>query len=386
MNLDTELRARLRRLADAEQATLDEGASERVLQAVRVSRRSQRVASNLVEPARGKDRGEKRRAHVSLRTVGLLAAAAGITLALSWWVDVFEGSPSGGDAPDGVTARLGGAVSTVIERDAAETRAAAALSTGAASSTNSALRDVRSTAAEGDRGRCAGLAIPEPIEGRVAGADGRLRAVELGRRARWVLSAQSEATIVSLTPCDLIVRLERGRIVMHARELQGGRLQVISDAGSIAVRGTIFELEVSADGLALHVAVAEGAVDVERGGHKATLQRGEQARVNPPVDPGVVSREAANAHTIQRRVLSDEAIAALLEEVARPPLAAQSPLSRDRRQPSQSIENTARPADGAANEGAERRRRVEIGEGAVEVIHSPVDLGSERQRAKTSER
>src|SRR5688572_9230892 len=103
--------------------------------------------------------------------------------------------------------------------------------------------------------------------------DGSVR-LEIGRRALAVASTGSDVTVQTLLPCSTVLSLERGRVVVHARDLGGGELRVESGAGQVVVHGTVFAVERAGD--RLEVEVAEGRVELIAG-ERIAIAAGKRA-------------------------------------------------------------------------------------------------------------
>jgi hypothetical protein len=93
------------------------------------------------------------------------------------------------------------------------------------------------------------------------GAAGQQR-LDLGERA-LVVAAQGTRVHAALSAeQDLRVVLEEGYVAVHARQLRGRSLVVVTPLGEVTVRGTIFQVSFRADLAELHVGVDEGRVEV----------------------------------------------------------------------------------------------------------------------------
>ena len=96
-------------------------------------------------------------------------------------------------------------------------------------------------------------------------------------------------------PPDEIVRLDDGRIELDVNPLAAGeRFRVVTDAGEVEVRGTIFEV------LAAHrslrsVSVSRGRVEVRSGGGLAVLDPGDRWEQAAAVDPAPAAPPAPPA-------------------------------------------------------------------------------------------
>jgi hypothetical protein len=110
----------------------------------------------------------------------------------------------------------------------------------------------------------------EPIRSK-----GMLR-FELGQRALAIATRGSNARVESLGPCATVIALERGRLIVHARELGGGELRVRTGTEEVVVRGTVFAVERKPGSVA--VEVAEGRVDLMRR-EPISISAGERIRV-----------------------------------------------------------------------------------------------------------
>jgi hypothetical protein len=89
--------------------------------------------------------------------------------------------------------------------------------------------------------------------------------------------------------CRLRVHLLDGQVSVHAADLGGGELRVLTPSGDVIVQGTVFSVTHGAD--ALRVDVDEGRVGVQRAGQSLTTmlvggQRLSMSATEPPrIDP-----------------------------------------------------------------------------------------------------
>ena len=79
-----------------------------------------------------------------------------------------------------------------------------------------------------------------------------------------LLVKEGEARVLELAPCITDLALSRGTLYVHARNLQGGSLQVRTLLADVRVLGTAFAVHF--DGQGLGVAVVEGSVELVRSG------------------------------------------------------------------------------------------------------------------------
>lgn len=106
----------------------------------------------------------------------------------------------------------------------------------------------------------------------------RTSVLELRGRAAFS-AAEASAVSVSLSAqCDLTAELHAGHVFVHAQNLAGRSLRVLTPHGEVEVRGTVFAVHAEADSFA--VEVDEGRVQVRaRDGRSVSLTAGETVRV-----------------------------------------------------------------------------------------------------------
>lgn len=85
---------------------------------------------------------------------------------------------------------------------------------------------------------------------------------EFGTTAIAQATAGSVVDVVTATPCTITLNLARGDLSVHARDLGGGELNILTPHGTVQVRGTVFS--VHADERDFQVDVVEGKVFVQR--------------------------------------------------------------------------------------------------------------------------
>ena len=230
MQLDDETGARLRALAAAGRSQLEPAAQDRI---------AQRVASEGPRVLR-----RARRTRVAVRAGGALCAVA---VALLWWNARPAAEPKPAIASQQRRAR--GAEQTNEE-----------LRAGAATLRMGAVVDPRA---------CASRGVPELVPSAVpAVPEGTARAsaqrFELGALGVVVSDARSAFWLDARDPCQLKLRLQEGRVSVHAADLGGGELRVVTPSGDVVVHGTQFAVEHTRR--ALTVEVAEGRVALQRAG------------------------------------------------------------------------------------------------------------------------
>jgi hypothetical protein len=143
--------------------------------------------------------------------------------------------------------------------------------------------------------RAALAALPSALEGGGARYDlGELGAV-----------ATAPGSVVSLDagdPCRVRVRLQRGAVAVHAAELGGGALQVVTASAEVSVHGTVFS--VSEQEGALTVDVDEGRVSVRRRGRATpwALDAGQRLRIARTGEASTEPLAATERLTLRRSV------------------------------------------------------------------------------------
>lgn len=196
--------------------------------------------------------------------------------------------------------------------------------------------------------RCASLPVPSARER--AGRRGAI--VDLGERARFVLSRGARGEIVRAEPCSTIFALSSGSVAVHAKDLADGELIVRTATGDVVVHGTIFSVALGGHlaapgGPVLEVRVAEGEVGVVARAAAPSGDDVELARLHPGdgtrVEPlrGADGGRSLRASSVSVDV---DALTALVSEVPRP------------------RERAVEPEDPVAS-----TRRGEVLEGAVEI-------------------
>jgi hypothetical protein len=269
MQLDDETGARLRALAAAGRSELEPAAQDRI---------AQRVASEGPRVLR-----RARRTRAAIRAGGALCAVA---VALLWW-----------------NARPAAEPKLVIEsqqRRAASERAVTAPAPIAS----------RDGASASSARACASREVPELVPAAVpAGADATARAsgqrFELGALGVVVSDARSAFWLDARDPCQLKLRLRDGRVSVHAADLGGGELRVVTPSGDVVVHGTQFAVEHTSG--TLTVEVAEGRVALQRAGRD----------VVPAIAAGQRMRAVAETAPVLEPLLDAER-AALLALLAAP--------------------------------------------------------------------
>ena len=241
MELDEHARARLRALADDGGQELDDAARSRI---------AQRVAAHGPRVLR---RARRTRTALSLGGVALVVGLAAV--AAPWLGARAPGesarAPARGEAqrvlPDG-TARPG----------------------SSASGTQGAAAQVAAgPAARACEQREAPTADALVVEGARRYALGALGSVVAAQGSALVLDGSD--------PCRVIVRLDEGRVAVHAADLGGGELRVVTPGGEVIVHGTVFAVEHRASGLT--VDVDEGRVAVTRSDRHVMVDPGRRVRM-----------------------------------------------------------------------------------------------------------
>ena len=196
-----------------------------------------------------------------------------------------------------------------------------------------------------ERPPCADAPVPDVAPPRFHGRDAE--AIDLGDRARFVLFGDAEGRFEELERCRTAFVLERGRVLVHARDLAGGELTVRTPAADVAVRGTVFDVRLEPGSTRLRVAVAEGRVDVtaRSGGTQTT-----------GISPGEVV-DVDGAASV-RSSLAPGDVRSLLEAVSDAP----------RREPLRRLR--PRPEAAEAAEAEPERPRGEV-VGGVPQVHQP---------------
>lgn len=152
--------------------------------------------------------------------------------------------------------------------------------------------------------------------------------VELGRRGVVAVAEASELRVAKNERCELVIRMERGEILVHAQDLGGGTLVIETELGRVRVLGTIFE--VSHREGAFGVSVVEGLVEVElpteqrkvEAGHRLVLSDGKL--VASALGPDELAerrarllREPSAMLEPDREVMADEAPPTIVDEPRR---------------------------------------------------------------------
>lgn len=110
--------------------------------------------------------------------------------------------------------------------------------------------------------------------------------LDLGARALFRAEASAVVRTLSLESCSTHVRLERGALFVHARELAGGALSIETPLGLVEVKGTRFFVRASAH--ELRVSVDEGKVNVtSRDGESVLLLAGQALSLRTKQKPKV---------------------------------------------------------------------------------------------------
>lgn len=136
--------------------------------------------------------------------------------------------------------------------------------------------------------------------------------VELGFAA-FSRERRSRVEVAALEPCRTELRLTRGSVLVHARDLGGGELAVRTDLGDVVVTGTIFR--VTRERRRLVVEVAEGSVAVRRDGEvigrvsaseRLVLEGGEVEHVELAPDRVERLRETTHAWAPEQTTQSND--------------------------------------------------------------------------------
>jgi ferric-dicitrate binding protein FerR (iron transport regulator) len=228
MKLDESMRARLRALAGRERSpALDAPAPARAEQA-----------------ARGAREVDHRRRDAVMQGLSLACAAALVFAVIA----ILEGDAPA--APRASVARRDPAVAP----PPAPSRAAEATAPGAALA-----------------GACAG-------ETNLVFSVGAQRRLDLGARALLVASHGAIVAATQSADCDLRAGLVDGTLAVHARDLQGRALVVLTSRGEVRVKGTVFLVDFYAASGELEVGVEEGHVElVTTQGQSVVLEPGRAA-------------------------------------------------------------------------------------------------------------
>lgn len=242
MNLDEHVRARLRALGDASDVDLDAGAQARI--AARVAQDGPRTMRRA------------RRQRAVAYGAGTLCAIGAVV----WFAKPPEPQQVVGAAQR--TPAVTTAMATAAPQPACSRRAAP-------------VPSLSSAARDGSR-------------------------IDLGAIGTIAVRADASAWLNAEDPCRIVLRLDRGRVDVHAADLAGGELRVATASGDVLVHGTQFSVEHAAG--ALTVEVDEGRVSVRRrdGTVIATLDAARRLRVaadgtasEEPLDGG--ARDAIRA-------------------------------------------------------------------------------------------
>ncbi len=86
--------------------------------------------------------------------------------------------------------------------------------------------------------------------------------IDLGAVGVIAMRSDTSAWLNAQDPCRIVLRLDRGRVDVHAADLAGGELRVATASGDVLVHGTRFSVQRAAGALA--VEVDEGRVSVRR--------------------------------------------------------------------------------------------------------------------------
>jgi hypothetical protein len=145
--------------------------------------------------------------------------------------------------------------------------------------------------------------------------------LEMSQRATIWAEEGTRTAVLANEPCKLIVALDHGRVVVHAKDLGGGELRVQTREGDVVVHGTIFAVESFSE--AIEVDVAEGLVEVGAGDENETLVR-----------PGERVRRSRKKN--EKRKMSEEAVLEMLDRV-RAPVAKAADTEQDEPSPVEEI-------------------------------------------------
>jgi ferric-dicitrate binding protein FerR (iron transport regulator) len=123
---------------------------------------------------------------------------------------------------------------------------------------------------------------------------------DLGELGTLVAARDTVVAIDAADPCRVRVRLERGSVAVHAAELGGGELRVVSPSAEVSVHGTMFSVT-EREGV-LTVDVDEGRVAVAQPGRAApwTLVAGVRLRVARGESGATEPLAAADRVALQR--------------------------------------------------------------------------------------
>ncbi len=238
MELDELTRARLRALADGGGGELDDAARGRI--ARRVAEQGPRVLR----------RARRMRATLSL---GGGALAIGLAVVAVPWLAA--------RAP-GESAR------------APVTRDAQPVTPGPSAHRTLAEQRAAATPSAPPAARACELRQAATADGLVT--DG-VRRYALGELGSVVAAPGSALELDASDPCRVLVRLDDGRVDVHAADLGGGELRVVTPGGEVVVHGTVFAVEHRAS--ALTVDVDEGRVAVSRPDGQVLVDAGRRVRV-----------------------------------------------------------------------------------------------------------
>jgi Tfp pilus assembly protein PilF len=106
---------------------------------------------------------------------------------------------------------------------------------------------------------------------------GRLE-LHLGRTADAVATPGSVARLTESAPCRTVITLDRGTVVVDAKDLGGGELVIAAGDSNVRVRGTLFGVARERD--ALTVEVASGVVEVTSARRDHRVRAGERILVS----------------------------------------------------------------------------------------------------------
>ena len=73
--------------------------------------------------------------------------------------------------------------------------------------------------------------------------------IDLGAVGAIALAPDTSAWLNAQDPCHLVLRLDRGRVFVHAADLAGGELRVATASGDVLVHGTRFAVQHGADAI-----------------------------------------------------------------------------------------------------------------------------------------
>lgn len=200
----------------------------------------------------------------------------------------------------------------------------------------------------------------------VASTDGAAGAQRVAFGAAGLVVAEAGTTmwVDAHDACRLRVRLLDGKLSVHAADLGGGELRVVTPSGEVRVHGTKFAVAHSAEELV--VDVEEGRVSVVRGGQvlAASLTAGQRLRARPSPAQGVVEALPAAARDGLLRALAELPAAG---EQTPPPAAVRAP--RPEASDARSVQSLVDEAEALWRAGEEARARARFRQAGA--LHGP---------------